>query len=68
MKGIGPFSLLGSSDDSGACCQPEVHDRKPRLVKGSSNEHHIYLHYELRVIGLDVSRYNLLEFVDLLGR
>lgn len=28
---MGPFSLLGSRLDSGACCQPAVHDRKPRL-------------------------------------
>jgi len=28
---MGPFSLFGSRLDSGACCQPVVHDRRARL-------------------------------------
>ena len=32
MKGMGPFSLLGSSDDSDASCQPDVQDCSPCLV------------------------------------
>lgn len=31
MKGMGPFSLFGSRLDSGACCQPEAQERRPRL-------------------------------------
>jgi hypothetical protein len=32
VNGMGPFSLLGSSDDSEASCQPEVQDCKPCLL------------------------------------
>jgi hypothetical protein len=31
VNGMGPFSLLGSSDDSDASCQPEVQDCSPCL-------------------------------------
>ena len=31
VKGIGPFSLFGSRLLSGACCQPLVQERRPRL-------------------------------------
>jgi hypothetical protein len=31
VNGMGPFSLLGSSDDSDANCQPEVQDCSPCL-------------------------------------
>jgi len=32
VNGIGPFSLFGSRLDSGACCQPDVQERRPRLL------------------------------------
>ena len=32
MNGMGPFSLLGSSEDSDASCQPEVQDWSPCLL------------------------------------
>lgn len=31
VNGMGPFSLFGSRLDSGACCQPDVQERRPRL-------------------------------------
>lgn len=29
---MGPLSLLGSRLDSGACCHPDAHERRPRLL------------------------------------
>jgi len=55
VKGMGPFSFSGSSDDSGACCQPDVQARKPclfcQLASRSYSESNAYSSFLTSSIG-----------------